>query len=93
MIFDIPILIIATIINILSLILQTATSTSFISLPITAFSNALIFIFQPVYYWKGLMPVDTMLDIIGYTAGFFSALFAFNVVMYLWSKIPWLGKK
>lgn len=52
------------------------------------FVNAAAWLLAPAYYWAGVMPVTAMLNFVGYVVGFYSSLFVFNVVWWVWSKFP-----
>ena len=63
-----------------------------LNLPVIQMTNAISIVFSPVFYLGGVLPVDTMLNIIGHFMGFFTGLFMFNGVVYFWSKVPFIGK-
>ncbi len=91
MIVDVGYIIIIGILAILGGLVSAVFSV--FSLPIAAIQSSMVTLLSPVYYLKGIMPVTDMLNIMGYLLGFYSSLFAFNVVMWIYGKIPFIGKK
>lgn len=60
---------------------------------ITGVSQAFAYFLQPIYYFKGILPVNDILDFIGNMLLVLYVLGLWNVIMYFYSKVPIVGKK
>jgi hypothetical protein len=65
---------------------------SYLNLDLNSIAISVHTLIQPAYYFNGLFPVQDFLNFIARILLFLMLLGTFNAVMYLWSKIPFIGK-
>ena len=89
MIGDFFFLLASIVLNLIAGVFNVAAT--YFNLPLSQITDGIAYWIAPAYYFQGVMPVDTMLQIIGLTLALLSAIFALNVFEWLWHKIPFLG--